>query len=258
MKNKKDSLGDRMKGYEKSCRQTLTKRLPVIIRLDGKAFHTFTKRFDKPFDDRLIQLMNKTAKYLCESIQGCQLAYVQSDEISLLLHNYKKLNSQAWFDNQIQKIVSVSAGMASAKLSLEYSKIHDDLMESKSTPVYSDPEPILFDARVFLLPEKEVCNYFIWRQQDWTRNSIQMLARSIYSEKECFKKNQTKLKEMCLEKDLDWNKLQDSLKYGRCIVNKKCFISENNYISGWELQANIPIFTENRSFIEKHLQVDET
>ena len=108
----RDNLGNRMKNYEHTSRTYLTRRLPVIIRLDGKAFHTFTKGLKKPFDEILIDAMWETAKYLCKSIQGCKIAYVQSDEISLLLTDYDTIESCAWFDNNIQKMVSISASMA--------------------------------------------------------------------------------------------------------------------------------------------------
>src|SRR5271170_4800406 len=110
-----DNLGDRMKQYEDSYRLHLPIRTPVILRIDGKAFHTYTKGLKRPIDENLVEVMNLTAEYLCENVQGTQLAYVQSDEISLLLVNYKSLDTQSWFDNNLQKMVSTSAGMASAK-----------------------------------------------------------------------------------------------------------------------------------------------
>lgn len=88
MAKKNDSLGDRMKGYEGVSRNFLTRRVPAIIRLDGKAFHTFTKGMEKPFDPVLTQAMQETMKYLCENIQGCVLGYTQSDEITLVLTDY--------------------------------------------------------------------------------------------------------------------------------------------------------------------------
>src|SRR5687767_7520825 len=105
----KDSLGDRMKTFEDSFRNYLPIRMPVIMRIDGKAFHSYTKGCKKPFDENLIDVMNETAMYLCKNIQGTQLAYVQSDEISLLLNNYQTIDTQSWFENNIQKMVSVSA-----------------------------------------------------------------------------------------------------------------------------------------------------
>ena len=108
----KSQLGNRMKTYEYVTRYKLTRRLPVIIRLDGKAFHTFTKGFDKPFDEIMIDTMQLTMKYLCENIQGCKIGYCQSDEISLLLVDYDKPETEAWFDNNLQKMTSISASMA--------------------------------------------------------------------------------------------------------------------------------------------------
>jgi tRNA(His) 5'-end guanylyltransferase len=194
---KKDSLGDRMKSnYEKRYEYFLTRRLPCIIRLDGKCFSTFTKGFEKPWDDRLILAMNETAKYLCSNIMGCELLYTQSDELSLLLIDYKKLNSEAWFDNSIQKMCSVSAGLASAFFTKFWIQNYGDVKN-----------PIVFDSRAFVIPESEVCNYFIWRQQDWTRNSTQMLARSLYSQSQLQNKNTSQLHEMCFEKGHNWNDL---------------------------------------------------
>jgi len=230
------SLGDRMKSYYESIYNIkLPMRIPIIIRLDGKAFHTLTKGLKRPFDTEFINLMNDTTKYLCENIQGVQLAYTQSDEISLLLHNYKKLNSQAWFGNEIQKIVSISASLASSYFTKNIFKI------SKNDSIAQ------FDSRVFVLPENEVCNYFIWRQQDWERNSIQLLAQSLYSHKELHKKNCTDLQEMCWQKDENWNNLDTYLKRGRCVT----------YDGKWSVDNEIPVFKQNRLFIEDHLKVDE-
>lgn len=109
----KTTIGDRMKNnYENITRYYLTRRMPVIIRIDGKAFHTFTRGFKKPFDDILVKTMQDTMKYLCENIQGCVLGYTQSDEISLVLTDYAELTTDAWFGNNLQKMCSVSASMA--------------------------------------------------------------------------------------------------------------------------------------------------
>ena len=112
-KMKRDDLGNRMKTfYEEIPKTKLMRRCPVICRIDGKAFHTFARGFKRPFDDVLIMTMQETAKYLCENIQGCQLAYTQSDEISLLLIDYQRFETSAWFDYEIQKMCSISASMA--------------------------------------------------------------------------------------------------------------------------------------------------
>lgn len=114
MAKKNDSLGDRMKGYEGVSRNFLTRRVPAIIRLDGKAFHTFTKGMKKPFDSVLTQTMQETMKYLCENIQGCVLGYTQSDEITLVLTDYATIQTDAWFGYNIQKMCSISASMATS------------------------------------------------------------------------------------------------------------------------------------------------
>ena len=108
-----DDLGKRMKEfYEKPAQTKLIRRMPVAIRIDGKAFHTFTRGFQKPFDSILIKAMQKTTKYLCENIQGCVFGFTQSDEITLILIDYQKLDSSAWFDYEVQKMCAISSSMA--------------------------------------------------------------------------------------------------------------------------------------------------
>jgi len=234
------ALGHRMKSYEKDYRSRISRTLPVILRLDGKAFHTYTRGCKKPFDMDLIGAMNQAAIALCEQIQGAQLAFVQSDEISIFVHGYKRFTSSPWFDNSIQKMVSVSAGIASTTLTIE------------------EIRPAYFDSRAFGLPEWDVCNYFLWRQQDWTRNSVQMLARSMYSDKECFKKNNAALQEMCFQKGKNWNDLPTALKRGRCVVKESYEVTtptgEASQRSRWVVDSEIPIFSENRDYIEKYLE----
>jgi len=191
------SLGQRIKeNYEYRARTKLIRRMPVIIRLDGKSFHTLTKNCQKPFDTSFQQVMEYTALYLIQEVQGCKLAYVQSDEISLLLTDYATFNTEAWFDNNIQKICSVSAGMASANFSILWSEIG------------------IFDARAFNLPKEEVNNYFLWRQQDWAKNSVQMLARAHFSHKELQNKKIADMHEMLYTKGINWAKLDAKWKNG--------------------------------------------
>lgn len=234
-----DSLGNRMKGYEVAARSVLPRRLPVIVRVDGKAFHTFTRGCEKPFDMRLGNSMIRAAQELCENIQGAQMAYTQSDEISVLVHNYKRFESSAWFDNQIQKICSVSASIAAVRLSLDYQRT------------------AYFDARVFVLPEAEVCNYFIWRQQDAVRNSIQALAQSLYSHKELFEKTQPMLQEMTFAKGKNWNDVLPRWKRGVCVTRSTLVEVDGIPRSGWEADYDIPTFTQDRDYINKHLAVEE-
>lgn len=257
-----DNLGDRMKDYENTSRIRLTKKLPVIIRLDGKAFHTFTRGFNKPFDDVLMKAMQETTKYLCANIMNCKMAYTQSDEISLLLIDYETRESQPWFENNLQKMVSVSASMATLafnKVFIEivnnsHENIEDTFDYSKYIKKYNTA---LFDARAFVLPQYEVCNYFIWRQQDATRNSVQMVAQSMFSYKELHGLNCNQLQEkMWQEKNVNWNDYTISQKRGSCIVKEQY---ENNGAirSRWIVDEDIPIFTQERDYIDMYVFQDE-
>lgn len=231
----------RMKNnYEHRSRTYLTRRTPVIIRLDGKAFHTYTKKLNKPFDEALMEDMKNTAIYLCQKIQGAKCAYVQSDEISILITDYDKLSTDAWFDYNIQKITSISASLATAKFNQlrfirnkDYnneltrkafnSKLGDkgydvDYVEKQTS--IEETELALFDSRAFNIPQEEVSNYFLARQLDATKNSISMLAQSLYSHKELHKKNSSEMQEMCFQKGHNWNNLNFSKKRGSFIVKE--------------------------------------
>jgi len=186
----KDALGDRMKKYEAVSKTTLVSRMPVIIRLDGCHFHTFCKGFKKPFDPLFSKTMQATMKYLCENIQGCVLGYTQSDEITLVLIDYKKLNSSAWFDNEVQKICSVSAAMATFAFNKYFNDFYLNQLAEKGEPDKYDlaydkarRKGALFDSQVFNIPKEEVTNCVLWRQFDAERNSINSLAQSLFSHK---------------------------------------------------------------------------
>lgn len=247
----KDSLGDRMKIYENSYRISLPIRIPVILRIDGCHFHTYTKGCKRPVDENLVYCMNETAAYLCRNIQGAQLAYVQSDEISILLNNYRSLDTQSWFGNNLQKMVSVSAGMASA------------VFTGLSGRIFGGINKIaIFDSRSFVVPESDVCNYFLWRQKDCERNSVQMLSRSLYSHKQCEDKNNSQLQEMCWQKGINWNNCPTSQKRGRCIVKTKVFKKSFNPKTGqsiaakrseWAVDNEIPVFSQKREYINQYI-----
>lgn len=206
----KDDLGNRMKGqYENRTRYFLPRRTYTIIRLDGKAFHTYTRGMKRPYDEGLMEAMDKTTRYLCENIQGCKMGYTQSDEISLLLTDFENINTAAWFDGNIQKIVSVSSSMATAAFNNVMHRMH----------IVDMGKWAFFDSRVFPIPDPiEVENYFIWRQKDAVRNSISMHAQSLYSHKELHGKSQSDLQDMIHEKGENWNNLPDGFKRGRVLV----------------------------------------
>lgn len=238
-----DAIGDRMKGYEHAARAALPRRMPVIVRVDGKAFHTWTRGCERPFDAKLVEVMNAAAVALCEEMQGAQIAYVQSDEISVLLHNYKRYASSAWFDNEVQKIVSVSASIAAATVT------------ASSPLLFGEVRRAFFDSRVFVLPENEVNNYFIWRQQDAARNSIQMQAQSLYGQRELHGKNQLMLRELIQAKGRDWDDLPAHLRRGRCVVRETTGEGEAMR-SRWAVDGDLPLFTADRAYVERHLVVE--
>ena len=262
MSVKKDSLGDRMKTYEGVSNHFLTRRTPVIVRIDGCHFHTVTRPFEKPFDIAFMRAMIKTTLQLCQSIQGCVLGYTQSDEISLLLCDWQTLDTQAWFDNKLQKIVSVSASMAATFFQQNIQMcVFEQMWQMQDETIMSEQdkrklhsaENAYFDSRAFNLPKEEVCNYFIWRQQDAIRNSIQGLAQSMFSQKQIHGINCNGLKEKMLqEKNVDWDLIEVFKQRGTCTIKE-----EVDGRSVWGLDASIPIFTENRDYIEKRMIFDK-
>lgn len=247
-------LAKRMKeNYEFRSKQYLTRRTHTIIRLDGKAFHSYTKNLQKPFDEGLVEDMQLTTAYLCENIQGCKFGYTQSDEISLLLTDFDKLETSAWFDGNIQKITSISASMAAAKFNqLRMSRyISSGDKDGFGFGVYynqdiTDQKLAVFDSRTFTIPEKdEVLNYFLWRQRDAEKNSVAMLAQSLYSHSELYKKNGSDMQEMCFQKGHNWNNLSPSKKRGS-------FIMKRRYVNGI-LDSETQINEENANqFTERH------
>lgn len=274
----KDALGDRMKSqYEERTRIKLPRRTPTIIRIDGKAFHTYTKGLERPFDQRFVDDMDQTAIYLCENIQGAKCAYVQSDEISILLTDYDKIGTDAWFDGNIQKMASVSASMATSMFNWmriqeyfcgthikehftheeEFNKDDDfDYQINVGSIINYFPVKKLaeFDSRVFTIPDKEeVVNYFIWRQQDCVRNSISTVAQSLYSHQELEGKNQNDKQEMIFQKGQNWNDIDTKLRRGR-FINKEHFELDPScygdaiHRTRW-ISSAMPTITEDRNVI---------
>ncbi|MEE4576773.1 tRNA(His) guanylyltransferase Thg1 family protein [Paenibacillus polymyxa] len=242
---KKDDFGNRMKEYENAYRLSLPRRLPVIIRIDGAHFHTFTRGMTKPFDEKLIFALWKTCKYLAYNIMGCKLVYHQSDEISLLLTNYDKLTTQSWFENNLQKMVSISASLATAKFNEEIQK------------VYPDKPLATFDARAWVLPHDEVANYFLWRQQDATKNSISMVAQAHFRHSELQGLNGNQLQDkLFVEKGLNWNDLPVWQKRGICIT-KQQYNKGEAVRSKWDVDHDTPIFSQNRDYINQYVYLDK-
>lgn len=270
---KNDDLGNRMKKYEYITRTHLVPRMPVIIRLDGRAFHTFTRGFKRPFDDILIKTMQQITKYLCENIQGCVLGYTQSDEITLVLIDYKRLDSSSWFDYNIQKCCSIAASMATMAFNKFFSEnvdtfcdehtvsessptegfvMHFDMVENETQ--YGNYNVALFkgamfDARVFNIPKEEVTNCILWRQNDATRNSIEMVGQANFSHTQLHGKSCNQIQDMLMtERGINWNDYQTHYKRGSCCVRK---VVDGSDRSKWVIDTEIPIFKgEGRKYID--------
>lgn len=230
-----DNLGMRMKeNYENRSKTYLIRRMPVAIRIDGRAFHTFTKGFEKPFDSILQNSMIQTMEYLVENIQGAKFGYCQSDEITILLTDYDTLETAAWFDYSVQKLCSISASMAT----LAFNRIFRNLVDAHCDRLdaldarfgkyeYSLLEALkqgaMFDARAFNIPKEEAGNLIVWRWMDAKRNSIQMAGQAFFSHKELQGKNQKDICQMLADIHQPWFQYHDECRFGTM-----CFKNEEN------------------------------
>lgn len=272
----RDDLGTRMKNYYENISKTkLMRRTPVAIRIDGKAFHSFTKGFNKPFDFILSKAMQETMKHLCENIQGCVLGYTQSDEITLILIDYQTLETSAWFDYEIQKMCSIAASMATMAFNRIFSdKVKDEILRYNTSlgpqdmedreKIYKYHEALekaiqkgaMFDARCFNIPKEEVTNLIYWRQLDAMRNSIQMAGQTYFSHKELQGKSCNDIKNMLLEqKHVDWETdYTTRFKCGSCCI--KAELTGTNTHRYWKIDNEIPIFKgEGREYIDKLVDI---
>ena len=278
----RSDLANRMKEFYETIPKTrLMRRCPVVVRIDGKSFHTFTRGFQKPFDEILIQSMQETMKYLCENVQGCVLGYTQSDEISLILVDYKKFNSSAFFDYEVQKVCSITSSMATMAFNKYFEKRVDkaydyywnawNCSEKKEEKLFdsyykSIEKGAMFDSRCFNIPKEEVTNYIYWRQLDASRNSIQMVGQANFSHKELHKKTTNQIQDMLMtQKGINWNDFHAYQKRGSCCIKEVYYVNKNGeevFVkdsnkddvtkrSRWIIDKNIPIFKgEGRQYIE--------
>ena len=278
------NLGTRMKEYEKRNQYYLQKRTPVAIRVDGRSFHTFTKGFQRPFDDILIKTMQETAKYMCENIQGAKFAYVQSDEITIILVDYDTLETDCWFNYRTDKLCSISASMATMAFNKyfeknvrEYSYIHyGQLSTIRLTDTYNRAidKGAMFDARCFNIPKEEVTNLIYWRQLDASRNSIQMVGQANFSHKELQNKSCNDIQDMLmLQKNINWNDFPTYQKRGSCVVKSDGneTITEDNIgtdgsvigtkmmiRSKWIIDKETPILKgEGRAYVDNLIYIGE-
>ncbi|MFF4791848.1 tRNA(His) guanylyltransferase Thg1 family protein [Streptomyces sp. NPDC001276] len=199
------SLGDRMKTYEAAHRAVLPRRTYTLLRLDGRAFHSYMRGAEKPFDQQFMADMDAVAEAICAEISGTVFAYTQSDEISILVTDFATIQTQPWFDGVVAKLLSVSASLATAVL--------NELRPGKRA---------LFDARVFTISDPvEVANYFLWRQRDAVRNSVSMAAQAQFSHKRLHGLSGGQMQELLFtEAGINWNDYSDGCKRGRVTARK--------------------------------------
>ena len=226
----KDELGERMKSqYEDRTRYSIPRRTYAIIRLDGKAFHTYTKGLEKPFDHNLYTDIDSAIIAMLPHIQGAVFAYTQSDEISVLVTDFALPTTSAWFDGNIQKMASVSSSILTAN----FNKLRTDRFTGMYYMQADLPSLAYFDARVFTIPDRiEVMNYFIWRNQDCARNSVSMLAQSHFSHKELQGKSTSEMIEMLKKREngsFHWELLGNDLKFGRIIKKETYFVGLSDH-----------------------------
>lgn len=232
----RDTLGDRIKRYEAVSDHKLTPRSPVFIRVDGKAFHTFTRGADKPFDQTIIDSMVYAATETAKQMTGFKLAYVQSDEATFMITDYDTLESQGWFGYELNKLVSITASAFTAYFNSYYC---NHFIATDQSVLMA-----MFDARAFTVPVEDAPNVFIWRQRDWERNSIQMFARAYSSHKECQGLNVTELKDLCLSKGFDYDSIADQEKHGTFI--NRAFVKSYDKVTYHDIQEYFEIEAELR------------
>lgn len=256
----RDDLGNRMKLYEDTTDNRLVNGVPVIIRIDGRSFHTFTKGMMKPFDEIFSLCMQQTMKYLCENIANCVFGYTQSDEITLILIDNKSGISHPWFDNRVEKIITASATMATLAFNKAlYDLVNEIDLSSANKKLYENKVFMAtFDARAFNVPKEDVVNNIIWRQADATKNSINALAHANLSFKEIQGKSCAQMQDMLmLEKGINWNDVPTRFKRGLACIRKTVNVETSHGLierNRWVVDSEMPIISQNREYVENTLK----
>jgi len=242
-KGNKATLADRMRGYRNATDHVLTGRMPVLAHVDGIGFSKYTRKAKKPFDEAIGDVMLEVAGGILDRVQGAVFAYVQSDEINVLLHGYKTLEAQPHRGNRLQKLVADLSGPTSA----HFTRLSHRIWKPGELEGVKEAA---FAAAVFPVPENDVANYFLSRQQDALRNSVQMLARALHSHRQIHGKNVVEMKEMCRAKGHAWEKLALCWQRGACVYRDP--------VTGIVVvDAEVPLFNKDRSYIERHLALEE-
>lgn len=284
-------IGNRMKEfYENVPRTRLMRRCPVALRMDGKAFKHFTENFKKPYDRLFRDTMQETMLSLCQSIQGCVFGYTQSNEITLILVDYETFSQKAWFNYEIQKMVSTAASMTTMYFNKiferktrefvmencclmdsddNFSPDHDFVSgDSFSSEENSDEElrryvkiyrdavskGAMFDARCFNVPKEEVTNLIYWRQLGAIRNSVQMAARTYLSNTEVKNKTTKEMKQMLEQIGITWEDYPVDCQRGACVIREQ---RDGDIRPHWYVDKNIPIFKgEDRDYVNRFIFIE--
>ncbi len=252
--SRKDALGDRMKRYEQATRFILPRRTYTILRVDGRAFHTWTRGLAKPYDPEFMGCIDEAAVALCEQVPGAQFAYVQSDEINLLAVDFFDVATESWFDGNVQKWSSIAAAI----VTMAFNSAVAERVQSAAWGPDDPPDPwyaklpdAVFDARVFTIPDPiEVENYFVWRQQDAERNSVMMLARAYASHKQLAGKKRADQHEIIHKAGDNWAKHPVRFKHGAVVRRISRIDTVRGLdVSNWAADGDTPIFTRQRQYI---------
>lgn len=228
-----DSLGDRIKRYEEAGKHRFAPRQPLLVRVDGRAFHTYTRRLDRPFDHDLMDAMEHAMRKVAADMQGFKLAYTQSDECTFLLTDFDRPETRGWFNYELNKVVSLSASLFTAHFDRWWS-VHEDRERALNGPA-------AFDARAFTVLVEDVPNVFVWRQRDWERNSVAMLAQAHFSHKQLHGKKVPDMHEMLHGVGVNWARLSPREKNGTFLLRDGTTISEKaDYakVHGWVWSAD--------------------
>lgn len=243
-----EAMGERMKRYEMVTDTCLPRRLPVVIRLDGKSFSNYTQGMKRPFDEDFRFIMEYTAYRCCKLVEGCRFGYTQSDEISLLLVDYATPDTEAWFDYRISKMLSVVSSICTGAFT--------QACLIKMPEVFLSKGPAAFDCRVFSIPREETINYFLWRQRDSERNAINALAQSHFSHNELQGKNCSEMQDMLmLQKGVNFNDLLTKYKRGVSFYKSKFYVHKVNALRTlWLKDEEMPILSKNRYHVERWVE----
>jgi len=229
----KDELGERIKRYyEDALRIQVPRQTHVVLRIDGRGFHQFTRGMERPYSGPLADALDTAALALCSEMMGCKFAYGQSDEYSFLLADNDSDKSPMWFDGNIQKIVSVAASVFTAAFARSF----------------DSPKPASFDCRLLVIPQaSEVEKYFIWRQLDASANSLNMLASAHYTHQELLGKTEAEKHDLLHAKNLNWAKASADFKRGRAV--------RRNDLGEWAIDREIPIFQREVIYLRSLLRI---